>query len=251
VSAAISQPDPVVPADHESSFEPELDGPDPAGEREEAPAGAVVVRRNAGLAALVGAAASAVAIAYLWRATQSGAPLDWALCVVMATIGATYLANLVDARTPLLVADDLGLRVRLGHQWRGLPWDAVGSVAVQPRRGWRDGRLMFAPHSLGRALDGLDARGRRAAATNQRVYGAALAVPVGLTTRLSVPTGGLVERLELLAHGRAEVVLMPAADPETSPRPDEEREPLRAAAGEDTGQDAVAHAGESPFEVAV
>ena len=36
----------------------------------------VVVRRNAGLAALVGGVASAVAIAYLARAAQSGAPLD-------------------------------------------------------------------------------------------------------------------------------------------------------------------------------
>jgi len=218
VSAAISQPGHVGTADHEPSVGPGLDGPAPAEDRPDAPVGAVVVRRNAGLAALVGAAASGVAIAYLWRATQSGSALDWALCVVMAAIGAAYLANLVDARTPLLVADELGLRVRLGHQWRGLPWDAVGSVAVQPRRGWRDGRLMFAPHSLGRALDGLDARGRRAAAANQRAYGAALAVPVGLTTRVSVPRSGLVERLELLAHGRAEVVPMPAGDAAEEPR---------------------------------
>ncbi len=91
----------------------------------------------------------------------SGAPLDWALCLVMAAIAALYLANLVDARTPLLVADDLGVRIRLGNQWRGLPWDAVDRVVVQPRRGLlQDGRLMFAPHSLSRALDGLDARGR-------------------------------------------------------------------------------------------
>ena len=62
----------------------------------------VVVRRNAGLAALVGAGASAIAIAYLWRATQSAAALDWALCLVMASIAAVYLTNLVDARTPLL-----------------------------------------------------------------------------------------------------------------------------------------------------
>ena len=218
MSAAISQPGQVGPADHEPSVEPGLDGPAPAEDRPDAPVGAVVVRRNAGLAALVGAAASGVAIAYLWRATQSGSALDWALCVVMAAIGAAYLANLVDARTPLLVADELGLRVRLGHQWRGLPWDAVGSVAVQPRRGWREGRLMFAPHSLGRALDGLDARGRRAAAANQRAYGAALAVPVGLTTRVSVPLSGLVERLELLAHGRVEVVPMPARDAAEEPR---------------------------------
>ena len=60
---------------------------------------------------------------------------------------------------------------------------------VQPRRGpLRDGRLMFSPHSLARALDGLDARGRRAAALNQKLYGAALAVPMGLTTRVSART---------------------------------------------------------------
>ncbi len=162
-----------------------MEGPSSHDDSREA-AAPVVVRRNAGLAALVGGAASAIAIAYLWRATQDGAPLDWALCAVMAAIAVLYLANLVDARTPLLVADDLGVRIRLGHQWRGLPWDAVDRVVVQPRRGLvRDGRLMFAPHSLARALDGLDARGRRAAALNQKLYGAALAVPMGLTTRVS------------------------------------------------------------------
>ena len=127
---------------------------------EEAAAGAatgaapVVVRRNAGLAALVGAAASAVAIAYLWRATEAAAPWDLALCLVMATVGATYLAHLVDARTPLLVADDLGVRVRLGNQWRGLPWDAVDRVVLVPERGLlRDGRLLFVPHRPELALD--------------------------------------------------------------------------------------------------
>ena len=75
----------------------------------------------------------------------------------MAAVAGMYLAHLVDARTPLLVADDLGVRIRLGNQWRGLPWDAVDRVVVQPRRGpFRDGRLMFSPHSLPRALDGLE-----------------------------------------------------------------------------------------------
>ena len=178
----------------------------------------VVVRRNAGLAALVGAAASAIAIAYLWRASVDGALLDWALCAVMAAIGALYLANLVDARTPLLVADDLGVRIRLGRQWRGLPWDAVERVVVAPRRGLlRDGRLLFAPHSLGRALDGLDARGRRAAALNQKVYGAALAVPMGLTTRVSVPGRSLVDELAALTQGQVDVSLLePEPGPETA-----------------------------------
>jgi hypothetical protein len=176
----------------------------------------VVVRRNAGLAAVIGAAASAIAIAYLWRAVDTGAPLDWALCLVLALIAGFYLAGLLDARTPLVVADDLGVRIRLGNQWRGLPWDAVATVEVHPRRSLvHDGRLVFRPHSLGRALDGLEVRGRRHASLNQKMYGAALAVPLGLTTRTSAGTDAVAEALAGLSRGRADVVEIvpePAAD---------------------------------------
>lgn len=171
---------------------------------------AVVVRRNAVLSALIGAAASAVGIAYLWRAVGSADPFDWALCALMGLIATFYLAQLVDARTPLMIADDLGIRVRLGHHWRGLPWDAVREVVVQPRRGvLRDGRLAFAPHSLASALEGLDPRGRRAAALNQKAYGAPLAVPMGLSTRVSARGRALAEDLAALAHGRTDVVVTP------------------------------------------
>jgi cytoskeleton protein RodZ len=175
----------------------------------------VVVRRNAGLAALIGAAASAVAIGYLWRASQTMTALDWGLCAVMAGIAATYLGTLVDSRTPLLVADDLGIRIRLGHEWRGLPWEAVDQVVVRPRRGLlRDGRIVFAPHSLGRALDGLDAKGRRQVTLNQKMYGAALAVPVGITTRVSTRgERSVVEEIAALSQGRAQVVEL-APEPE-------------------------------------
>jgi hypothetical protein len=169
----------------------------------------VVVRRHAGVAALIGAAASAVAIAYLWRASQTLAVLDWALFGVMALVAAGYLASLVDARTPLLVADELGIRLRLGQEWRGLPWEAIGHVVVHPRRGLlRDGRLVVVPSSLARALDGLDARGRRHVLLNQKMYGAPLAVPLGLTTRVSDKELGA--GVAALAHGRAEVVELDA-----------------------------------------
>ena len=203
---------------------------DAAPEQMHEPAAPVVVRRNAGFAALVGAAASAIAIAYLWRATQSAAPLDWALCGVMAAIGAIYLTHLVDARTPLLVADDLGVRIRLGRQWRGLPWDAVEAVVVTTRRGpLKDGRLVFAPHNIERALDGLDGRGRRAAAMNQKMYGAALAVPLGLTTRVSAPGSELAGQLAALSEERADVIeatsspeVDQAVEPEVEPAEDSE-----------------------------
>ena len=173
----------------------------------------VVVRCNAGLAALVGAGASAIAIAYLWRATTSGAPADWALCVLMAGLAAVYLAHLVDARTPLLVADDLGMRIRLGNQWRGLPWDAVDTVVVQSRRGLlRDGRLVFDPQGRTPCLDGLDGRGRRAATVNRRLYGAPLAVPLSLTTTASSRGQRLVDDLTALAGQRAEIVTGTARD---------------------------------------
>ena len=61
----------------------------------------VVVRRNAGLAALVGAGASAIAIAYLWRASASGAPLDWVLCLVM-------VGTMDESRSALMTAALLG-----------------------------------------------------------------------------------------------------------------------------------------------
>jgi cytoskeleton protein RodZ len=187
----------------------------PDGVDETVVAGApVVVRRHAGVAALVGAAASSVAIAYLWRASQTMTVLDWALFGVMSLIAAVYLASLVDARTPLLVADDLGVRVRLGHEWRGLPWEAIGQVVVHPRRGFlRDGRLVFSPRSLARALDGLDARARRQVALNQKMYGAALAVPLGTTTRVSGSgERGVADEIAALALGRTDVVEL---DPNT------------------------------------
>ncbi|HYO39822.1 MAG TPA: helix-turn-helix domain-containing protein [Nocardioidaceae bacterium] len=180
---------------------PSVGGPAPAPET-------VVVRRNAGLAALVGAAASAVAIAYLWRATQSADVLDWVLCALMAAIAAVHLAHLVDARTPLLVADDLGVRLRLGHHWRGLAWDAVREVVVQPRRGpLHDGRLVVVPRVPDQALEGLDPRGRRAAARNRKAYGAPLAVPISLTTHASTRGSALADALAALGRGAVDVSL--------------------------------------------
>jgi hypothetical protein len=109
----------------------------------EAPHGDTVeVRRNAGLSAGVGALASGVAIAYLARATSSGAVLDWLLCLVMAAIAAVHLVAFVDARSPLLVADRQGVRVRHGRTWRGVAWEQVATVEHQPARDlWHDGSL--------------------------------------------------------------------------------------------------------------
>ena len=100
------------------------------------------VRRHVPLAAGLGITASVLAIAYLVRASGTGAPLDWALCALMTVVGGLNLAALLDARSPLLVADAHGLRVRRGRVWHGLPWTDVDRVEHLARRGLlRDGRL--------------------------------------------------------------------------------------------------------------
>ncbi|MGA9747135.1 MAG: hypothetical protein WBQ50_06745, partial [Nocardioides sp.] len=60
---------------------------------------AVVVRRSAVVAALVGGAASSVAIAYLWRAVQSGSGLDAMFCLLLAGVAGLHISSLLDART--------------------------------------------------------------------------------------------------------------------------------------------------------
>lgn len=102
----------------------------------------VEVRRRVPLAAALGLAGSGVAIAYLVRATSTGSVLDWAVCAVMAAVGGVQLLALLDARSPLLVADEHGLRVRRGRTWHGLPWSDVERIEhLKPRGPFRDGRL--------------------------------------------------------------------------------------------------------------
>ncbi|WP_193611778.1 helix-turn-helix domain-containing protein [Nocardioides lijunqiniae] len=100
------------------------------------------VRRRVPLAAALGVAGAVLAIAYLVRAVDSGSALDWSLFAFMTVLGGVYLAALVDARAPLLVADGHGLRIRRGRSWHGLPWTEVERVEhLAPRGPLRDGRL--------------------------------------------------------------------------------------------------------------
>jgi len=174
---------------------------------------AVEVRRNAGVAAAVGALASAVAIAYLARAVQTGALLDWALVGTMGVLGIYWLATFLDARTPLLVADGHGIRLRLGRTWRGLPWSAVQRVEHTPRRGLlRDGRLVVVARNPEKVLAELDAAGARRAKASTRLYGEPFAVPLGLSTRVVGGGEDVQAALERVAARAAEVVVVePAA----------------------------------------
>jgi hypothetical protein len=167
----------------------------------------VEVRRNGALAAAVGAVAAAVAIAYLARATQTGAVLDWVLAAVLGLVSVGWLRAFVDARTPLLVADAQGVRLRLGRAWRGLPWGALARVEHTPRRGLlRDGRLVMVVHNPARLLEELDGSARRQSRLTQRLYGAPFALPLGLSTRVTGAGEDLTEALTALAAGGSKVV---------------------------------------------
>lgn len=165
----------------------------------------VEVRRNATLSGVLGALAGGFAVGWLARAAASGAALDWLVFAVLTLIAAAQLRSLVDARIPLVVADAQGLRLRMGREWRGLPWSAVEEVEVEPSRGpLRDGRLLIVPRDPERVIGGLDAAARRQVALSTRVYGAPLSYPLGLTTRASTPD--LAGDLGDLAAGRCEIV---------------------------------------------
>ena len=188
------------------AFDGEYDGP-PSPEPLGLTPDVVEVHRNGGLAALVGAVASGVGIAYLARATSTGAWLDWTLFAVMGLLGIVHLFAFVDARTPLLVADTQGVRIRLGRSWRGMPWGALARVEHRPRRGvLRDGRLILVARNPERVLEELDAGGRRQSRIAQRMYGAPFAVPLALSTRVSGAGGDLTDALTRLAGDAAMVV---------------------------------------------
>lgn len=186
--------------------------PDPTDESDRSTALAlapesVVVRRNAALAATIGALGSGVAIAYLARAAETGAVIDWVLAVGLGLLGIGYLAALVDARTPLLVADSQGVRIRLGRAWRGLPWGALQRAEHTPRRGLlKDGRLVLVVRNPARLIEELDGRAKRQSALSRRLYGEPFAVPLGLSTRVAGAGGDLTAALTALAGPSSTVV---------------------------------------------
>jgi hypothetical protein len=161
-------------------------------------------------------------------------------------VGAAYLGSFVDARTPLLVADDHGVRIRLGRSWRGVPWSDVDEVEHQPRRGLlRDGRLVLWAADEEGVLSDLDRSGSRQAAVARKLYGAPLAIPLALTTKVTGAHGDLTAALERLAREPG-IVVEPVAE-EGADR-DEATEEPQADFYEDLADDRAAEPGTEPVE---
>jgi len=166
----------------------------------------VEVRRNARLAAGIAVIALLVGAGFVARG--GGALVLGALLLLL---GLGYALVAWDARTPLAVVDEHGVRMRLGRTWRGLPWDEVDEVEHQPRpagaRGlWRDGRLSVLPLDNAAQLDGLSGLGLWLGRLTERMYGLPFAVPLGLGTSVRGAGESLTDTLLALAPAEVDVV---------------------------------------------
>ncbi|QCC77466.1 helix-turn-helix domain-containing protein [Nocardioides daphniae] len=174
----------------------------------------VEVRRNSAVAAVVGTLASGVAIAWFGRAISSASVGDWILVALMGGLGALWLATLVDARTPLLVADDQGCACAWaapGWACPGRPWSGsstvpgAGCCATACSTSSRTTPTACSPRSAPRPP------GTRA--SPPRMYGGPLALPLGLGTRVVGAGDDLTAGLDRLASRGAEVVVVGEAAP--------------------------------------
>jgi cytoskeleton protein RodZ len=165
----------------------------------------VLVRRRSSLLVVLLAASTGLTAGYVWRFSASARPLDLAVGLVLAVIALCHAYAWVDSRTPLFVADSTGVRIRLGRDWTGIPWERVESVEVEARGRVKDGRVAVLAAESGALLDKASRRSRWAAALNRRLYGAALVAPYGLATTESVPD--IAAAMQRLARGRAAVVV--------------------------------------------
>jgi len=123
-----------------------------------------VILRRTGLYVLLTVATLLIAAAF---GALAFVREDWRLAIpaaVFVVLGLITLPGVGDARTPLFVADDHGVRMRHEHSWIGLLWSELGEIRVEPRVGLRhDARVKVISH------DGL------------RIYDA----PVGFATNVS------------------------------------------------------------------
>ena len=175
----------------------------------------LVVRRRAGLVGLVAVSALALSAAYLWQFGRSGDGVALVLGVVLGIVAILHGLAWGDARTPLLVADQTGLRVRLGGDWTGVPWSHVERVEVDDRGRVRDGHVAVIVADDAEELANARWRPRLGAALNRWFYDASLVVPYGLTT--IVTAADVPAALDRLAEGRTPIVRLDAEVEEPEP----------------------------------
>lgn len=190
----------------------------------------VSVRQDARTAAVVALLSAALTVAWFARALGTADPFDWLWCLVPAAVGVVQLLVVRDARSPMLVADELGVRVRRGHTWHGVQWEAVDRVEVRSGGRWlSDGRLVVHPRVrpedpfAATTPDGQEADGEQSPPAQPELR--ELSVPLGPTTRIDYDglTGDLVADLDSLGQGRVPVLVLtrPVREPRTADAADE------------------------------
>ncbi|MDX6297416.1 MAG: hypothetical protein QOI51_1273 [Nocardioidaceae bacterium] len=165
---------------------------------------------------LVTVAAFALAVGYLWRFGDDHGVVPFLLGLALIVVAVVHGIAWRESRVPLLIADLTGLRVRLGGTWAGLPWSDVATIEVTRRRRVSDGLVTLRLHDEHQALAEGGLRARFAVILNRWLYDAALVVPYGRSTTVSVDD--IPEALRHLSDGRAGVVLVDdeAAEPQAT-----------------------------------
>ena len=95
------------------------------------------IRRRTGLYLVLVLLCLALAGGFGWLALDRREPLHGVLAAVLLVLGLNLARGLRDARTPLFVADDHGVRLRGERGWVGLLWSELGEIKVEPREGVR------------------------------------------------------------------------------------------------------------------
>ena len=104
----------------------------------------------------------------------------------------------------MLVADEVGIRLRIRNEWIGTRWEEIEEVTVLKRRHLLDdGRIAVHLLDPGPVLSEMPAATRKVTDANRRLTGTSLAVPFGLTAKPS--NGEVVQALHMLADTRCPV----------------------------------------------
>lgn len=150
-------------------------------------------------------AAGAALVAIGFAASASSTPtgvLRWLAAAAFAAL-AVFCGRALTVGD-MLVADRVGIRLRIRHEWIGTRWEDIEEVTVLRRRHpLDDGRI--AVHLLDPApvVGSMSEATRKVTDANRRLTGTSLAVPFGLTARPS--NGEVVQALHMLADARCPV----------------------------------------------
>lgn len=126
-----------------------------------------IISRRVAIHATLGLGSLIVAGGFAYVAYTAGPTLLWGAAALLGILALVHLAATRDSLTPLLVADEQGVRIRSGHDWHGIVWNDIGDIRIEPRDGLvRDAHVKIV------SIDG------------QRIYTA----PVGPATNATAKT---------------------------------------------------------------